>query len=189
MSRAGFAADLLRHGETGSNGFRGRLDEPLTPTGWEQMRRGAQAGGPWQAVVSSPLSRCAAFAEAFAGQACLPLEYDQRLAELDFGDWEGLSAERVMQDQPELLKRFWSDPWSCTPPGGESLAAFEGRIRAAWTDLARCYQGQDVLVVTHSGVIRLSLCLAQKLGRGELLQVDVPYGSLHRIAFNGDPGR
>lgn len=178
-------ADLLRHGETGLGGFRGRLDDPLTPVGWEQMRRATVRNGPWQAVVSSPLVRCAAFAAEFAGESGLPLTYDERLAELDFGDWEGLGAEQLMQAHPEMLKRFWSDPWGCTPPNGESLAAFERRVRSALDDLARCHDGRCVLVVTHGGVIRLALCLAQGLGRGELLRLDVPHASLHRVVLGG----
>ena len=183
MTSGEFVADLLRHGEAGAGGFRGRLDDPLTLAGWEQMWQAVRRGGPWQAGVSPPLARCAAFAEEFAGENGLPLACDERLAELDFGAWEGLSAAQVMQTPPEALARFWSDPWAYPPPGGESLAAFERRVRSALGDLARRFDGRCVLVVTHGGVIRLALCLSQGLKRGELLRLDVPHASLHRIVL------
>lgn len=177
----GAIIDLLRHGETGQSGFRGHLDDPLTAAGWEEMRRATREAGAWQAVVSSPLARCADFARVFAGEYQLPLALDARLAELHFGDWEGLTAEDLMQTHPDALARFWNDPWSFPPPNGEGLAAFESRIRAAWGDLSERYGGRHVLVVTHGGVIRLLLCLVRGLARDELLRLEVPHASLHRI--------
>lgn len=175
------ALDLLRHGETGHAGFRGRTDDPLTPTGLEQMRAAVRSAGPWQAVVSSPLGRCAAFARELAEAARLPLELDPRLAEIDFGDWEGRDAAQLMESDAERLARFWDDPWQFTPPGGEPMAAFERRVCAAWAELSERHAGRPVLVVSHGGVIRLLLCLDRGLQRSELLNIAVPHASLHRI--------
>ena len=56
--------DLLRHGETElGGGLRGSLDDALTATGWQQMREAVQGRGPWDRVLSSPLQRCARFAQ------------------------------------------------------------------------------------------------------------------------------
>lgn len=178
----GAVIDLLRHGETGLSGFRGRLDDPLAPAGWEQMRRAThEARTPWRAVISSPRTRCADFARAFAAERGLPLEWDARLAELDFGDWEGLEPRILQHTHPEALTRFWNDPWAFTPPGGERMAEFEMRVHAAWADISKRHAGRHVLVVTHGGVIRLLLCVARGLARGELLRLAVPHASLHRI--------
>jgi alpha-ribazole phosphatase len=178
----GTVIDLLRHGETGQSGFRGRLDDPLTPAGWEQMRWAThEARIPWQAVVSSPRVRCADFARAFAAERGLPVEWDDRLAELDFGNWEGQDVEALYRAQPEALGRFWADPWTFTPPNGEPLTAFETRVRAAWADISERHTGRHMLVVTHGGVVRLLLCLARGLAHDELLRLAVPHASLHRI--------
>ncbi len=173
--------ELLRHGETGQSGFRGQLDDPLTPAGWEQMHRTTCGTPCWQAVVSSPLTRCADFARAFAGEYHLPFALDARLAELHFGDWEGLTADDLMRTSPDALARFWNDPWSFPPPNSEGLAAFESRVRAVWGELSERYGGRHVLIVTHGGVIRLLLCLARGLARDALLRLEVPHASLHRI--------
>ena len=56
--------DLLRHGETElGGGLRGSLDDALTANGWVQMREAVVARGPWDRLISSPLQRCARFAE------------------------------------------------------------------------------------------------------------------------------
>lgn len=181
MRAASGGVDLLRHGATGLSGFRGSLDDPLSDEGWAQMRSAVREAGPWQAVLSSPLTRCAAFARELAARHGAPLELDARLAELHFGTWEGRSAEQLMQTQPAALARFWEDPWRHAPPGGETLDAFEARVLAAWREACATYAGRRVLVVTHGGVIRLLLCRVRGLPRSEFLRLEVPHASLHGI--------
>ena len=177
--------DLLRHGETGFEGFRGRLDDSLSPEGWEQLRKATAHQNSWQSVVSSPLARCADFAAEVSRGLGASLTIDDRLSELDFGDWEGQDPKRLMQTDPDGLRRFWQDPWSFTPPRAESLHAFEQRVCEAWKALSDRLAGQRVLVITHGGVIRLLLILAHGKPRSELLQLEVPHASLHRIGAYG----
>lgn len=174
---------LLRHGDTGRSGFRGRLDDPLTPLGWRQMEAALAGGNAWAVVVSSPLVRCAAFAEQYAARRGLPLRLDARLAELDFGWWEGATAEDLMASEAgaEALGRFWRDPWGHPPPGGETLDAFEARALAAVQDVAREAGGRPALAVTHGGVIRVLLRLWRGLPREELLAIEAPHGALRRL--------
>lgn len=174
--------DLLRHGETvGGARLRGRLDDPLTEEGWRQMKNAVATRGPWDAIVSSPLARCAEFARAFAAECAIPLRLDARLCELDFGAWEGRDSAEIMKTEAEALRRFWADPYRHPPPGGEPLPDFEQRVLAAWNDL-RAHGTQRLLVITHGGVIRLILCRLRGLPRSELLKLDVPLASLHRVA-------
>jgi alpha-ribazole phosphatase len=105
--------DLLRHGETElGGGLRGSLDDALTAKGWEQMHAAVEQGGPWDRLVSSPLQRCARFAEQLGARLGLPLHLDQDLQELHFGAWEGRSAAALMDTDAEALGRFWADPYS-----------------------------------------------------------------------------
>lgn len=158
------------------------LDEPLTSHGLEQMRSAVEGGGPWDVAVSSPLARCAAFAREFAGCRGIALHFDERLRELHFGDWEGMSAQELMRTEPDVLARFWADPYRHGPPGGELLDAFEKRVLTAWRDLVRRFAGRRVLVIAHGGVIRMILCGVQGLPRTALLGLEVPHASLRRIA-------
>ncbi|WP_049870592.1 alpha-ribazole phosphatase family protein [Pseudomonas cremoricolorata] len=174
--------DLLRHGETElGGGLRGSLDDALTERGWQQMHEAVVAGGPWDVLLSSPLQRCARFAEALAERLQLPVQLAPAWRELHFGAWEGRSAAHLMQTDAEALGRFWADPYSCTPPGGEPVAAFATRVHQALAALRQEHVGQRVLVVTHGGVMRLLLAQARGLPREQLLQVEVGHGALLRL--------
>ncbi|WP_029404832.1 alpha-ribazole phosphatase family protein [Stutzerimonas stutzeri] len=174
--------ELLRHGETESGGgFCGRLDDALTPTGWQQLRAAVVGAGPWERIISSPLRRCADFAVELAGQRSLELEFEPDLRELDFGDWEGRTAADLMIDQSEALARFWIDPYSFTPPNAEPVADFAARVLAAIERLTDRYTGECVLLITHAGVMRLLLAQARGLPREGLLQVEVGHAGLFAL--------
>jgi len=181
LERAMQSIDLLRHGDTGQCGFRGQLDDALSVVGWEQMR-GAVMDGHWDLVVSSPLQRCAAFARELAAQREVPLQLDERLSEYHFGDWQAVPLERIAEHESEALAKFWTDPVACPPPGAESLARFETRIRAA-LDAIALMPPRRVLVITHGGVIRLLHCLRQGWELKEMSSVEVPHASLHRLQW------
>jgi alpha-ribazole phosphatase len=174
------AIDLLRHGDTGFAGFRGTLDDPLTPQGWQQMEQ-AVAGKVWDVVVSSPRLRCASFAQDYSRRQAMPLEIDARLVELDFGLWEGKTAEELMKSDAAALQDFWQDPERHPPPDGESMANFSARVLQAWRDIGLEHHGQRVLLISHGGVIRRLLCHARGLPLKQLLTLDVAHGTLHSL--------
>jgi alpha-ribazole phosphatase len=177
--------DLLRHGETqGGSRFRGRSDDPLTATGWEQMWAAVDQPhqeGDWDAIIASPLARCADFARALSRRQDIPLTLDPRLAELDFGDWEGQTAADLLTTDAEALGRFWADPLAHPPPGGEPLLVFQARVLAAWNELLRQDRGDRTLVVSHGGVIRIILCQVLGFPLVRLLELNVGHASLTGI--------
>ncbi|PTU75986.1 histidine phosphatase family protein [Pseudomonas mangrovi] len=182
--------DLLRHGETErGGGFRGRIDDALTADGWAQMRQALQGRGGWSALVSSPLQRCRLFAEQLAASHGLPLQPASGLRELDFGDWEGLSAAQLMDTSSAELGLFWDDPYAFTPPGGEPLTAFEARVLEALTRLVDEHAGGHLLAVTHGGVIRLLLARARGLPAARLLQVEAGHACLFSLQVRLHEGR
>jgi alpha-ribazole phosphatase len=124
--------------------------------------------------------RCLGPAEAFAGQAGVPLAVDEILAELDFGDWEGRTAAALMETHADALGRFWEDPLNHAPPNGESLQVFRERLVAGWNDLTP-NEGERVLVIAHGGVIRLIRVLHEGSPLEKLLSIDVPLASLHIV--------
>ena len=172
--------DLLRHGDTGRRGFRGHLDDPLTPEGWQQMQR-AVAGGQWDAIVASPLQRCAAFARELADVRGLPLRLDTRWREYHFGDWQDLPLETLAQQQGDALARFWADPAAHPPPGAETFAHFAGRVQTAMEAVAD--EPGRVLVVTHGGPIRWLRCRAAGDTPARMSAIEVAHASLHRVSW------
>ncbi|TAM46086.1 MAG: alpha-ribazole phosphatase [Gammaproteobacteria bacterium] len=174
--------DLLRHGEPiGGSKYRGQTDDPLSEKGWAQMRAAVGEHRPWDVILSSPLSRCRAFAEELATRHGLPLEFDERLMEIGFGAWEGRTAEELMRDDPGILVRFWNDPLNNTPPGAEPLARFRDRVDAAWQDLLARHRGRHVLVVCHAGVIRMCVARALDMPLDRLFRIQVPNAGLTRM--------
>lgn len=181
--------DLLRHGETElGGGLRGSLDDALTPRGWEQMRAGVARQGPWDRVISSPLQRCARFAEELGARLGLPVEIESDLRELHFGAWEGRSAAALMETDADDLGRFWSDPYGFTPPDGEPVERFAERVLTAVSRLRQRYAGQRVLLVSHGGVMKVLLARARGLPREQLLQIEVAHGALFALLATADGG-
>jgi alpha-ribazole phosphatase len=179
--------DLLRHGETElGGGFRGSLDDALTPMGWSAMNAAVQGRGPWDVILTSPLQRCAAFAGVLASRLNLPLVPMPALRELHFGEWEGRSAAELMVDQAEALGNFWRDPFTYTPPGAEPLRDFCSRVGEAMAAMAARYAGQHLLLVGHAGVMRLLLAQAKGLPASAMLEVEVAHGALHSVRVDAD---
>ena len=175
--------DLMRHGETElGGGLRGSLDDALTDTGWAQMREAVVGQGPWDRLISSPLQRCAGFAEALGTQLHLPVQLEKDLQELHFGAWEGQSAAALMETDADGLGLFWADPYAFTPPQGERVADFATRVLAAVERLHAAYAGERLLLISHGGVMRLLLAQARGLPREQLLNVEVGHGAMFSLS-------
>ncbi|AZE68486.1 alpha-ribazole phosphatase [Pseudomonas synxantha] len=179
--------DLLRHGETElGGGLRGSLDDALTARGWAQMRAAVVEQGPWDRLISSPLQRCALFAQELGAQLDLPVSLEPDVQELHFGAWEGQSAAALMETDAEGLGLFWADPYAFTPPQGEPVIGFSERVLGAVSRLHRAYAGQRVLLISHGGVMRLLLARARGLPREQLLNVEVGHGALFSLRVGAD---
>jgi alpha-ribazole phosphatase len=179
--------DLLRHGEAAPGLCLGaEFDAPLTTTGWSQMRTVlARKQPPWDGIVSSPLLRCAAFAEELAGLCGLQLKLDSRLRELGFGTWEGRSWSALYRQEGEHLLEFQRNPGFNPAPGGEHYSDFEVRVNDAWSDLMEMAQDGHWLVVTHAGVLRTILRRVLGFPVERLFSLHVPYAGLTRIEQKG----
>ena len=182
--------DLIRHGEpVGGSKYRGQIDDPLSEKGWAQMRAAVADHRPWDVIVSSTLSRCADFARELAARHALPLEFDQRLIEIGFGEWEGLTAAEVTAQNPLLLKQFWVDPINTSPPGAEPLAAFYDRVIPAWEDLLTRHAGKHVLIVGHAGVIRMIVHRVLDMPLERMFRLQVPNAGITRIRMDESEGQ
>jgi broad specificity phosphatase PhoE len=183
---------LTRHGLTERSApeqYLGqKLDVPLSAAGRSaaERLRDRLREVPLERVISSPLTRATETA-----RICRPdarIETDPRLAEADYGDWEGHTRPEITARWPELRAEWEEDPTATAPPNGESVeqvadraasflrslvewelafepaaaaatAASAGSARPDGTDLRR------VLVVSHSTLNRVLLarCLGSPL--------------------------
>ncbi len=207
---------LVRHGETTwtrTGRIQGRADSPLHPEGAAQIRALAATllppdpewpGGRACLLVSSPLRRAvdsARVLRASLGPAIRGARLaapDPRLAELDFGAWEGLTQPEVKARWPELLRTWKRQPDTVRLPGGETLAEARDRWRdflahppwahPARTDAARAEDASPAIaipaiaiIVTHAAMIRIALLEAAGAALDGFRAVAVPVASAHRL--------
>ncbi len=180
--------DLLRHGEPeGGQKFRGALDDPLSALGWTQLRTAVGDYRDWEIIVSSPLIRCAAFAQELAERLERPLEIVSDFREMNFGAWEGRTGAEVHAADPSALEHFWRDPVAHPIPGGEAVGDFDRRVGAAWDELLIRHSGQRVLLVAHGGTIRMVLRRVLDLPLRNIWRLEAPYAALSRVRRHRDP--
>lgn len=175
---------LARHGETADNAarrFQGRRNPPLNPRGREQAAGLARLlrDEPIAALWASPLLRAVETAEIVAEAIALPVQLDDRLREIDVGDWAGRSYAEIFLEAPGELERWAAGDLAFRFPGGESLAEQADRVVEALEEIRAA--AVPALVVCHGGVIRVA---QRALGRGvgedaELAQVG--NGTVHRL--------
>lgn len=187
--------DILRHGEpVGGACYRGQTDDALSETGWQQMTDAINLSStnktaPWTHIISSPLSRCADFAHQLSETHQLELNIESRFAEIDFGDWEGLTSQQIMATDPDRLSQYWNDPSNITPPNGEPLAGFKSRVTAAWNDVLDQHASahkKHLLIITHGGTLRIIMSHVLAMPLTNLFNVDAPYACLSRFQYDSD---
>jgi probable phosphoglycerate mutase len=148
--------DVIRHGEpVGGRRYRGHgVNDPLTEKGWQQMWGAVADCSDWQHIASSPLSRCLDFAQQLSKKLKIGYSVDDRLKEIGFGTWEGLTPDEIIANDIDALKQFYKDPIRNRPEGAEPLASFSSRVWDAYEDISRKHVNEKVLIVGHAGVIR-----------------------------------
>lgn len=179
---------LIRHGQTEMNSvgrFQGRLDSPLTPLGEAQARRVgarlrslvAERGGDW-AIEASPLGRTRRTAQLISESLGLPVRrHDDRLTEVDFGSWEGLTRDEIVALRPDL---FETRAFFLLSPDGESYASLSARVRS-WMEEADAAP-EHRIAVTHAGAGRMMRGLYLGLDQRDIRALDTPQDVVFRLA-------
>lgn len=179
--------DLLRHGEVEGPAAVARgcgTDVSLTERGKAEMdrvTRALQIEGSLTAIASSPLSRCALFAEQFSNQSDTPLTILPQMREIDFGDWEGKQAHEITEQA--LLTQFMENPDGVQLPGGESFNCFADRIIAAWESWLAGASGEHRLLISHGLVKRVLLSHLLGLPLSQIWRLALPYGAWSRVSL------
>jgi len=132
---------------------------------------------PGEAVlVTSHLTRTKKTARAItdAGLSFPEAIIEEDFGEQNFGDWQGMSWDQMMEADPETYKVYWSDPTRNRPPGGESFADLIARTRAVIDRLTAEHSGRDIVAVAHGGTIRAAMAVALKLQpeQGMAIRID-----------------
>jgi broad specificity phosphatase PhoE len=154
---------FLRHGETQASqtgGFCGALDVDLTPEGHQMAEEFAAAHKslPWAAVLCSPLRRAMDTARPLCEATGLDMELRDRLREIAFGRWEGMTPEEVNLRYHDEYVRWLADAGWNAPTGGERGVDVARRGSGVLEEIERTYPSGNVLVVSHKATTRIMLC-------------------------------
>ena len=155
----------IRHGETEWNAegrLQGTQDVPLNALG---RRQAAHSGGILADLfardgrdrsslpfVASPLGRARSTMELVRSELKMPpADYglDDRLREVGYGQWEGSTLAQAQASDPALFARRQVEKWTVAPPGGETYAEVQIRVRD-WYDSLNA----DTVAVAHGGTAR-----------------------------------
>ena len=157
---------LVRHGETDSNAegrTQGRRDVPLNERGRRQAAALAEMlreHAP-TTVYSSPAGRARETAGAVAGALGLEVTIDERLAELDHSELDGLTGAEMRERYPEFLRRWRDeDPAELRIPGGESMGDAQIRMVAAAESIAKTHRDGTVVIASHNLALHALICHA-----------------------------
>lgn len=180
---------LCRHGQTFHNRegrLQGRLESDLTPLGEAQARAmaallddlvPAAERAPWR-LVASPLRRAHDTAKAIGERLGLSLELDERLVEIDVGEWSGRLREEVRGENPHLRG---DDAWGFHAPGGETYEVMTARL-GGWLAEQAAEPERRLIVVSHGVAGRLLRGLYAGLAKEATLSQDIPQDAVFRLA-------
>ena len=180
---------LIRHAETRWNRekrIQGQSDSPLTAEGERQALRWGPLLKPfaWDRIIASDSGRAHETAKLINGCLKISLTTDRRLGEQDWGQWAGKTITQLKTEIPHELTVQERAGWAFCPPGGEDRRRVQERSQKALMEAAARWPGNNILVVTHEGVIKsliYHLC-GRKFLASEPALIK-PY-QLHRLAHD-----
>src|SRR4030095_16283518 len=147
---------LIRHGDTVGNSrerFHGSGDVALSDEGRQQVRAAGRrlAAEGFDVVAASPLRRAWQSAALISNGA--PVLLVPEFREIDFGRWEGLTAQEIEAQDPVLYRTWRENAPDFEFPAGEPRAAFRERVVRGLDTLPNP-GAENARVVAHRGVIR-----------------------------------
>jgi len=154
---------LVRHGNTKGNSaerFWGQTDVELSAAGIKQVEqlRDRLATEKIDVIYTSNLRRASVTAEIIASRHQLSVITCPELLEINFGKVEGLTFKEIGQLYPELVKAWPTRDLTFRYPDGESLGDLNNRVIKFLDRLEKHAPEETILVVAHSGILRLLIC-------------------------------
>jgi len=155
---------LIRHGETEHNRdniVSGISDSILTETGKLQSKKLAEyfSNETIDAIYTSPSSRALETAQDIAKKKHLQVNCDERLREINFGDWEGKNWDFVSQNIPnwkEIRHEYRS-------PNGETQQEVSDRVFAFLREIKKKHKEENIIIIGHGSVNKAFLGILLKI--------------------------
>jgi alpha-ribazole phosphatase len=178
---------LVRHGSCEGTDGRcyGRHDVRLSHDGVNQAQSLAARLGrePLDCIYSSPLRRALDTARIVAEPRRTPVKTLDGLAEMNFGDFEGLSYDEIQTRFPDVYRLWMEEPAMVRFPNGEDFDAMKRRVLHAINTIIAGHSGKSVAVMTHGGVVRLLVAHALCIPDSHIFRVAQNYAAINRIDY------
>lgn len=153
---------ITRHGETVWNTqkrMQGWSDSDLTENG---ISNAVSLGDRMKeikldVIYTSPSKRTITTANLIKGEREIPIILDENLREINMGIWEGQTLSDIEQKYPIEYDAFWNTPHLYKPLNGESFAMLHKRVLNAINSIQDKHSAGNILIVTHSVVIKTLL--------------------------------
>ncbi len=176
---------LLRHGEI-SRPLRetliGQQDLPLTVKGIQQMERAARflaAQKEIDQLTTSPLLRCIEGGRITGQHLRLPPGICHAFAEIDLGDWDGLTRKDIDKRFPGSWQERGANPAAYRPPPrGESFNDLHRRVIPAFTHITDNLK-KDIVIIAHAGVNRVILASVLQIPLKNIFTIEQRYGCIN----------
>lgn len=180
---------LIRHGETLWNRekrLQGHIDIGLNENGYWQAQRVGEylSTKPLAAVISSDLSRASETALAVAKHHGLKLQLEPHIRERHYGLMQGLSHQEVMDLHPRNHAAWKNREPDFRPETGETLREFYARVCEAFKHWASQYEGQEIAMVAHGGVLDCAYRLASNMPLDAPRNFEILNASLNTMGYN-----
>ena len=177
----GTAITLIRHGQSEANvagRWQGRTDSPLTPLGRRQVASAALTVPPVEALFTSPLGRTVETASILGAAAGLSPADSEGLVEMAFGNWENMTIEEAIADDPELFELIFTEDQD-KPRGrdGETFAEAGERLHTTVASLAAASDVDHIGMVSHGAAIRAYVSSVVGLDFAERNRLPIPRNS------------
>lgn len=174
---------MVRHGLTEFNSkrrFAGYSDVEMSAEGQQQVARlhDRLAKEKIDAVYCSDLKRALVTAELISAGRAVNITTCSELREMNYGDAEGLTFDEIGQRYPELAKAIRNFSLELKFPGGESFEGFIQRTITFLDKLEKHESSATILVVSHSGALRVLLCDLLGIGQNHWRQIGCANASL-----------
>ncbi|WP_040197888.1 histidine phosphatase family protein [Candidatus Soleaferrea massiliensis] len=168
---------LVRHAQAEGNHkriFQGFTDAEISEIGEKQLERLAERFREIEldCIYASPLIRTMKTAMAVNRYHDLPIEVDERLKEINGGEWEGQFWSTFPEKYPEINDNWENHPERFQAIGGESMQELYERVSRAVLDIVGRNRGKRIAIVSHGCAIRNMLCFLTYNDIGKLQDVD-----------------
>lgn len=177
---------LIRHGETEANVaglYSGHSPTALTAKGIRQAQtlHHLLREVPFDRVMCSELERAGRTAELVLEGREIATATTPLLNEMFFGDWEMRHHRDLMEEDPESYAAWCADWQNAIPTNGEGFQAFSARVQRFIDQLADLHAHQNLLIVSHQGVLSLMIAKLLQMPAASLWHFRVDQGTWSAI--------